>query len=342
MRIKELDYLRGLAALSILCFHHYSWLIGEPNSSSFIGKIGLYGVSIFYVLSGLTLYLLYHNRLSNFREIKSFFIKRIFRIYPLLIFVSLIYILYSSGQKKSYIIFLNITGLFGFIAPEKYLATGAWSIGNELVFYIFFPVFIFLINYNFRYFVFAFMITLLCGLYFAFSYIDTLSSLKAEWAKYVNPLNQMFLFSSGILIGYLGRIGLDQRVLLGLLVSTIGLFTIIQIEEGSIHLITGLNRIVLSLITIFVCYLFYSFHQEVPKYIDKSLSFLGEVSYSLYMIHPLTFTVLSKTEVFKSNKFIFFITSLIGSIVISHLIYIFLEKPFINIGKRIMSKTEKL
>ena len=64
-RVNNLDYLRGVCATCIMIFHYQTDLVGIPNSSSFLGKMGIYGVAIFYILSGLTLYHVYVSRRSG-------------------------------------------------------------------------------------------------------------------------------------------------------------------------------------------------------------------------------------------------------------------------------------
>ena len=77
--------MRGLAALGIMFYHFSTWTFGEVDSSTIIGRIGIYGVSIFYVLSGLTLYHVYDKKLfeaapaaTGFSKLRDFYIKRVF------------------------------------------------------------------------------------------------------------------------------------------------------------------------------------------------------------------------------------------------------------------------
>ena len=63
-RIYSLDYLRGITALAIMFFHLTSWTFGKYNAEDLMGRIGLYGVSVFYILSGLTLSLIYSESLK--------------------------------------------------------------------------------------------------------------------------------------------------------------------------------------------------------------------------------------------------------------------------------------
>jgi len=81
MRIKNLDFLRGLASVGIMMYHFTSWSFGLLSATSFLGRVGIYGVSIFYVLSGLTLYAVYSNKLdATYSGLKLFYTKRFYRI----------------------------------------------------------------------------------------------------------------------------------------------------------------------------------------------------------------------------------------------------------------------
>jgi len=103
---------------------------------------------------------------SNF---KSFFVKRITRILPLLGVVSIAAIILSKKVPDILDLFLNLTGLFGFFKWDTYFATGAWSIGNELVFYAFFPFL--LIAVRMKNFFFWFIGVLILSVSIYFSYI---------------------------------------------------------------------------------------------------------------------------------------------------------------------------
>jgi len=59
-RLNSLDYLRGIAAFGIMIYHYSSWTFGRFHADNFMGRVGVYGVAIFYVLSGLTLFHVYH------------------------------------------------------------------------------------------------------------------------------------------------------------------------------------------------------------------------------------------------------------------------------------------
>lgn len=115
LRLHNLDYLRGIAASVIMIYHLSSWVFGRHDVGSFLGKSGVYGVSIFYILSGLTLFYVYYESLKN--EVVSvikFFVKRIFRIFPLLWIVTFLGVFYVGKVPNFLDLLLNLTGLFGF------------------------------------------------------------------------------------------------------------------------------------------------------------------------------------------------------------------------------------
>ncbi|AYH05651.1 acyltransferase family protein [Pectobacterium parmentieri] len=84
-RVESLDYLRGVMALSVVIYHYVSWSggYGLLGSEHLLGKLGVYAVSMFYILSGLSLAYVYDGKIKSLSDAKKFAIKRIFRIFPL-------------------------------------------------------------------------------------------------------------------------------------------------------------------------------------------------------------------------------------------------------------------
>ncbi|HLA57231.1 MAG TPA: acyltransferase, partial [Puia sp.] len=203
-RLHNLDYLRGLAAFGIMIYHYLSWTLGYFSADTLMGRLGIYGVSIFYVLSGLTLYYVYYDKMKPSRtDVIAFFKKRIFRIFPLLWLVTLAAILISAKMPDPYNLFLNLTGLFGFVKWDTYFSAGIWSIGNELVFYVFFPFFVLFAKSLKPLLILLSVVLLGLYIYFAFFRLNPDGNLHDQWRNYVNPLNQVFLFLGGFLIGLL-------------------------------------------------------------------------------------------------------------------------------------------
>jgi exopolysaccharide production protein ExoZ len=326
MRINNLDYLRGLAALGIMIYHYLSWAYGTFESQDLIGRLGVYGVSIFYILSGITLYHVYHDSFS----LKSFFLKRFLRIYPLL-WVAMGLTILIHGYEPTYeTIFKSFTGLFGLIDWASSIGTGTWSIGNELTFYLLFPLLIYLAANKKTLFTIACLILLAVHLVFTFVILTPEKTLADQWVDYVNPLNQVFFFLGGFLIGKME----PARYSRILLIAGAALFIFYPAYGNTAHIVSGINRIIFTFICLLICYSIAKTEFNLPNAIHKPLATLGEISYSLYLLHPivydLTVIISERTQLEKNVR----LSLSFGiSLLVSYLSYRYFEKRFIRLGK---------
>jgi peptidoglycan/LPS O-acetylase OafA/YrhL len=327
-------------ALGIMVYHYLAWSGFVNNAGTFLGKIGVYGVSIFYVLSGLTLYIVYNEKLHH-KTIGFYFIKRIFRIFPLLwlcIFLS-IFFLGRSGDLMT--IILNLTGLFGFFAHDKYIAIASWSIGNELVFYVLFPGVILLSKKTRHAPLIFFVISAAIACYFAFSVLSVNTPLWIQWSSYLNPLNQVVLFSGGVLTGQLlsGKKIPNQFGIAILLFSFLAfVFYPVDGDQGS--LIAGINRIAFVFLSFLITASFFIIDFRIGKIAGFLLSKLGEISYSLYLLHPIVFTLVKKYSGLTGTTSVI-ISGFVMTILLSFLVYYFYETRFINLGQRIINRQKQ-
>jgi len=173
-----LNELRALAALAVI-WHHIELfknrdaltsLFNLDMFSYFIDKVGKNGVYLFFVLSGflITFLLLKEKERYNTILFKKFFLRRIFRIWPLYYtiviigFVLIPFLAYSFDIFKSAPYYFKIISdpnnysldsvlLYIFFLPNVALSCGkavagsshAWSVGVEEQFYILWPILIF-------------------------------------------------------------------------------------------------------------------------------------------------------------------------------------------------------
>jgi peptidoglycan/LPS O-acetylase OafA/YrhL len=69
----------------------------------------------------------------------------------------------------------------------------------------------------------------------------------------------------------------------------------------------------------------------------KILSWLGDISFSIYLIHILVIRIF--VEQFNiSNFYMLLLLALFFTVFISHLTYKFIEKPFIGLAKKITNR----
>lgn len=149
-----MEGLRGFAVLLVF-FVHYHALFGflvDPASTShavsgFLWSIGHSGVDLFFVLSG---YLIYGTVIKRARGYWPFMRRRIERIYPTFLAVFAVYLAMSllfpaksklpaeTAAAVKYVVqnLLLLPGMFN-IEP---LITVAWSLSYEFFYYLFIPV----------------------------------------------------------------------------------------------------------------------------------------------------------------------------------------------------------
>ncbi|HXS38350.1 MAG TPA: acyltransferase [Flavipsychrobacter sp.] len=337
-RLYTLDYLRGFAACGIMLFHYLNNGVGSTTgANTFLMRIGSYGVSIFYVLSGLTLYYVYFRRMKpSLPDLKDFYVKRFFRIFPLLWLVVILTLLikhYNPGWKQ---LVLNFTGLFSFIHRPG-LALGQWSIGNELVFYLFFPFFVlFSKKSKFVFYLFSAAIIAIY-LYFAFRVLTPNIDLVHQWTTYINPLNQVFLFLGGYLIGFLFReVKISKTT--DLLILAVGLLLLIFYPTGNGNeavLVTGINRLVFTGICFIICFAFYKNTVKLPRILNRFFTFLGEASYSVYLLHPIVWGLVGLIALPAAAHIII---SIPLTFFVSYIVYNKYERYFMEKGRVIAKK----
>lgn len=331
-RYENLDYLRGLCALSIMAYHYIGWTMQGLEINTFLGKLGVYGVSMFYVLSGLTMYLVYFKNFALDKTFfKNFYIKRLFRIYPLMWFVMILAIIMYGTNASPKDLVLQFTGLFGIVDWTSLVPVGVWSIGNELSFYLMLPLFFYCMKKGMigTVGISVFVFGVYC--YFAFVLFDKSQPIANQDSLYKNPLNQVGLFLGGILIGHFFKEKRYKKIPVLVMLGTLLIaFIFYPVSGNAINIIAGWERIIYTLICfgIAFCFLKAEFN-FIPAFMKKSLSWLGDISYSLYLLHPHIWALVTYTSL--KIRFVFPIAS-VATLVVCWLVYKYLESPARSLG----------
>ncbi len=333
-RYHNLDYLRGICALGIMIYHYSWWVLGKYSGTDFMGRVGVYCVSMFYVLSGLTLFLVYENRLSlNVSSLKSFFIKRIFRIFPLIWLVLIFHVFFYFASLDLNWYLKSFTGIFSITDWSLSLPLGMWSIGSELAFYLFFPLLLFVMKKGRIYiFLLSFFIFLLYG-YFAFFGYTEFNSISEGVDVYKNPLNQIGIFYMGMLIGY---VFVDRKIenwiLFLLLAASLLVFVFYPSGGKVLTIIEKFPRLIFTICCGLITLSIFKIRVVVPVKIHKFLSYIGSISYSIYLIYPIMW-ILSTTPSLQIRYTLILAITL--TFVVSGIIYKFVEMPIRDYGRRI-------
>jgi exopolysaccharide production protein ExoZ len=340
-RLAPLDYLRGLMALAVLAFHYQKWLSGTWNPATLQGRLGVYAVSIFFIISGLTLTLVYESTLDHrWRTSAAFGIKRAFRILPLLWLATAATLALDDFARPTRDVFLNLTGLFGFANPARDIALGAWSIGCEWVYYAFFPALILLVKWRRAAFAALFVLLLGVGAWAAFGWMPAkMDTPQAEWWPiYTLAANHAFFFAGGMAMA-IWRAKLTELPLFfwrsALIVSAFA-FWAWPVGTSPLGLVQGWGRVVLSLLAVVFAAAFFQSKLEMRGWPHRVLAWLGTVSYALYLLHPLAFRAAKalNARFFHSSEVFVAVLAFGATLAASHVSYFLLEKPLMRAGAR--------
>ena len=340
-RNASLDYLRGLAATGVMLYHLSLFSFGESDASTLIARVKIYAVSIFYVLSGLTLFIANTKSLMlNKNSLVEFYLKRFFRIFPLLWLATFFTYLLKSSPEMYTIkhLIVNTMVLPGMIRSDAFEANGAWSIGNELFFYVLFPVFFFIYKKSNTYLLLAVVVIFAAFCVFTFKLIDPNINLGYQWSKYVNPFNQCFYFAIGIYMATFKKpIGWVVKFAPLLIVVCCAIIVLYPQSGEPVVLVTGITRLVLSAFVIAICYLFYmSEFNFFPSFLKTALKYLGDTSYAIYLIHPLVYMIVHgiNEKYLHWSAYAEITITVAITIPLSGLVYQYFETYFMRLGKQ--------
>jgi peptidoglycan/LPS O-acetylase OafA/YrhL len=356
----NLNGIRFFAAFLVI-IHHVEQLksfFGLQNiwgKSSFISIIGPLGVKLFFVLSGflITFLLLAEEKKTSTISIKKFYVRRILRIWPLyFLIISLsLFVLPNFGfftwpgfekeivsqnmMPKTVLFFTFFANLaLVFFGTIPY-ASQTWSIGTEEQFYLIWPIILKKIK-KYRIFI---MLSIILGYYL----ISAL--LKMPFSNFIPYKNIFKAFWDGFTIDCMA-IG--------------GFFAVILFTDSK-YLKYFLNRwfFYVALCTVTICvilgYNFPIFDSQIYCVLfgiiilnfaanrnikisleNKYFNYLGQISYGLYMYHPISILLIIKLgmSIGITSNFIIYPLSLILTICISSFSYEYFEVWFLKLKSR--------
>ena len=341
-KLAYIQQWRGVAILLVLLAHSAHHNISKTLDNQYLDKFvwfGGHGVTLFFVLSAFTLCLVQDNSSQNFNP-KSFFIKRFFRIAPL-IYLGLIAYSFIINKSLGFNIDLVLNLVFlSWLKPSAIYngVPGGWSITTEFTFYYLFPI-IYSVIVKKHNAVRWLLVSILASRVLIMVYARVYPNLSASMYE-LNPLVQFPVFFIGILL-YQKIASKDikiQRfdlVLTAIIIILHFLFIGFVIRDFVIYA------------TMFALLIFSnSSYKFNIRPLNQVVSFIGELSFTIYITHFavnqfLIIKIFSFDDGSVFGLISRFSTLLLVSIVLSIPIYYLIEKPLINLGKSLASPKVK-
>ncbi|ARB84109.1 MULTISPECIES: acyltransferase family protein [Yersinia] len=355
--IKSVHQLRGIASLFVV-FVHLKFLLNDTYAQKNLGDMlfssGYFGVDLFFMISGFVI--VYSTK--NDDSILSFSVKRLFKIYPVYLFCMALFVVINYPNVIEIAVIKSLLFLqldYNSAAPfyaYSFIIT-AWTLTYELIFYVFFLI---ALKISHRYRILISSVMMLS----VFSYLNikyngyltldpttTLNftasnSIQGLIKNLANPILIEFILGMIACEIYM-RIRTDNEILKSasdfIFYSSLGVFLFYTFGGGaSGH---GVTNVGLGCFLLLVA----SVIREKIKGVrdNKYLNFLGDISYPLYLIHPIIMAFIPLHSNFfqlytQTSGFGKFIYLLFSSIFVSYLIHIAIENNTSKVARAIINK----
>lgn len=317
-RFKELDALRGLAAISVVLFHFtygYDGWLGILSDEKFYFRHGNLGVHLFFIISGFVIFM----TLDKTKKSASFIVSRFSRLFPaywtaiiLTVFITTILsVPFQQGIYSLKQVLFNFT-MLQFWLRIKDVDNVYWTLAVELTFY-----FWIWIVFKFRKLNHA---ELLCLFWLLMSI--SFKAFAIPFGNYINIiliLNHAPLFIGGITFYLLKNKGFKLFHHLLISVSL----------AAEIYILSSFTQ---SLFITFFYLVFYLFVYGKLKILsNKILLFFGSISYSLYLLHQnIGHAIIYNIRKVLDYQIIYIPITFIIVVFLAYLVNFYIEKPAMN------------
>ncbi|RAR75623.1 acyltransferase family protein [Flavobacterium aciduliphilum] len=353
----NLNGLRGIAALLVIISHielNKSYF-NISNSFQKVKDLGWLGVSLFFVLSGflITYLLLKEKQKNGFISLKKFYLRRIYRIWPLYYFIMILSLVVLPNFEVFHIPNLKLDiesptrlfvmiGCFVFFLTNVLIsiklipfATQTWSIGTEEQFYLIWPLLIskcqrlkpifisIVLGYN------LVLLVLQYRVFSNFRYFELLNSFVHFF-----QLDCLTLGALGAYLYYCKSVIVEKVTHLYVFFCTLVLVVISVFYSFNLGFFKATYYAILFIILI----LNLINHPKLAQLLEaKPINYLGKISYGLYMYHQIiiVFVLNSLSKTIGYHFFVLYFFTFGLSIFVASLSYQFLELPFLKIKEKL-------
>ena len=348
-----LNELRALAAFSVI-FHHIELFKSRDHNGSlfnstywayFIERLGKNGVYLFFVLSGFLITYLLLIEKDKLKKIlfKKFYLRRIYRIWPLYYLIVIIGFFLVPFLSNTFSIFKNTPYFFSLISTQESYSiksfllyvfflpnvalyefnivlvgcSQAWSVGVEEQFYILWPLLVFIFNKKKTFLFFLLILSFYVFLHiiihpFVFSKIACFFSIETILDVVIYKLLLIIPFdfmAIGAIGGYL-FLYYNEKITFFTKFRLLYLLVIMAILILMFCPIVQsyIQSVFLGILFLFLILLTVN---DKNNYVfrNKYISHVGKISYGVYMYHPfvmfLVFPFANKYFPFSINSLVY-------------------------------------
>jgi len=346
-RLKELDFLRGIAIILVLLRHVHLF--------DFTTKMGWIGVDLFFVLSGFLVSSLLFKEYIKFGNIKPklFLIRRGFKIYPIYYIFYLPYLTIILYQGKfNFLGFMtDMTFTQNYLWGWGYAFPASWSLAVEEHFYFGLSFFLWLLLRFKPNFIHTrrFVIVIICILILCFIQRLVANTFFSTHSSRLFTLTQFRIDSllCGVLISFFFHFKHDQLkfyfeknriILLTISIFALSWTPFIDPIPSFFVKTTGFSLLYISFGILLLSFLLIDnmvvrLNNVFTKPMVDLISKIGFSSYSIYIIHTLILFIsprfLSKLHIIQNKYSLFFVevtVSIIAGMVMTYTV----EKYFLK------------
>jgi peptidoglycan/LPS O-acetylase OafA/YrhL len=345
-KLYNIQSLRGIAALLVVLSHLLIIELKYGGANSILpdlARFGVFGVDLFFVISGFIMVSITNGKFQSFKETTRFIYHRTIRIYPvywfyslLLLFVFLIHPEWINSSQGNQI---DILSSFLLLPSQTLplLAVG-WTLIHEVYFYLVFTFILLFVNE--RNLIYALFIWGSGVIFFNLS-LDSNSPIVM---LVTHPLTLEFI--SGCLLALFYRkynISMINAILVLLIGTTlVAAMYLFNSAIGANGLTPeGWDRpLILGVPAVLIVY-FFLMAERNNLVLSKLFVLLGDASYSIYLTHILTFSLVGRVwGMFSADSvfdnFLMIPVMFVLACIFGVTSYFWLEKPIIKHSKRII------
>lgn len=360
----NLNSIRFFAAAMVIVHHieQIKAIFGLDSAwetSDTIRSIGKLGVLLFFTLSGflITFLMLAEEKEFGKIDIKQFYIRRILRIWPLYFIVFFLaffvlnrlsffqfpsYYLPAAGAVTTFVLFaLFLSNVFLAVHGPLPYASQTWSVATEEQFYLIWPI---IMRYSKNKMLsLCIVIAVVAGLHLFLitDYSNALpykQQVAAFWKMFnidcmaLGGIFALLLFERGRLLNLVLNLYVFIPTLLLLLLMV---FFQVKIPFFSTFFYDDVFALLFAIVIINM-----AAHPLLSTTLEfKWLSYLGKISYGLYMYHGVAIVIAIRllTMLQIANSFFILIASMAFTIAIAHVSYHYFESMFLRLKSRFTS-----